>query len=61
MFEYYEGVKVMWIFIIEKMKGLNGGEREENKYILKMLKIDKVFVMFCYMDYVLCSVKEYKL
>lgn len=59
--EHYEGVKVTWTFTTEKMKGSNGGEREENKYTLKMLKTDKVFVMSRYMDYVSRSAKEYKL
>lgn len=58
--EHYKGIKVWWTFSTEKSKGQNGGEREENKYVLKMLKTDKAFVMVDYMDYVAQSAKEYK-
>lgn len=58
--EVYEGVKVWWTFHTQKSKGHNGGEREENEYVLKMLKSDKAFVMECYMDYVFKSAWEYK-
>lgn len=58
--ESYEGVKVWWTFSSEKTKGQNGGERDENKYVLKMLKSDKHFVRTRYMDYVALSAQEYK-
>ncbi|KAG0626584.1 hypothetical protein M758_2G136500 [Ceratodon purpureus] len=58
--ENHEGVKVWWTFTTEKSKGQNGGERDENKYVLKMLKADKHFVKTTYMDYIARSAKEYK-
>lgn len=60
MSERYEGVKVWWTFSTEKSKSQNGGEKEENKYVLKMLKTDKAFVMGSYLDYVARSAKEHK-
>lgn len=58
--DQYEGVQLWWTFTAEKSKSENGGEREEKKYTLKMLKTDKPFVMATYMDYVAKSAKEYK-
>ena len=52
--EEYEGVKVWWTSASERTKdGI--GAKDDDKYVLKMLKKDKDFVKLHYMDYVECS------
>lgn len=45
---------------MEKLKSGIKSKRDEKKYSLKILKIDKLFVMATYMDLVAKDAKQYK-
>lgn len=48
------------MFVAKKSKKKNRDKRKEEKYILKILKIDKFFVTTIYMDHIAKSEKKYK-